>query len=295
VVDRQGGPATTTVRDEPHPGVHQGDEIYLPLGNGILSSVISVKSRDPIFTYVEGIDYVVNRALGRIDILAGSGVRIDMAGTGMDLYISYVVFKDTNIKYSVDSFAATSELSLLDNSLLLGATYSEDQNHVISGPANNSLRGSRSTTLYASGRHDIFNYRLAYRNVETGNQSYQAIEGNGRANWNTYNSTFSLDARNRYYLYDATPVNEGYSENSAEVTAAYVRNILTNMKFTLQANFIDSRSDLRGAKDSLSLQSSYSIMLNKTYITMSGQTAWTFYNGGIWRDDSLHIDLTRYF
>jgi hypothetical protein len=295
LVDRRVGSATTTVLEELHPGVHQGDAIDLPLGDGTLRSVVSVKSRSPVFTYVEGVDYMVNLALGRIDILAGSGVRIDMPGTGMDLYISYVVFKDPLISFVIDSFSATSELSLLDNNLQLGASYSDEQQTVISGPAKNSLRDSRSMMLYVSGRHAMFNYRLSYRNVVSGDQSYQAIEGTGRASWDTYNSSFSLVARDRYYLYGANPSTAGYSENSAELSVSYLRNIMTNMKLTVQTNVLDTRSELRGAKDSLSLRAGYIIMLNKTTITMSGQTAWMLYNGGTTRDDSAHVDITRYF
>lgn len=295
LVDRRVGSTTITVIEELHPGVHQGDAIDLPLADGTLRSVVSVKSRNPVFTYVEGVDYVVNSVLGRIDILAGSGVRIDMTGTGMDLYISYVVFKDPLIKFVTNSFSATSELSLLDNNLQLGASYSDEQQAVISGPAKNSLRDSRSMMLYVSGRHDIFNYRLSYRDVVSGNQAYQAIEGSGRARWDSYNSSFSLMARDRYYMYDTNSATVGYSENTAELSASYIRNILTNMKLSVQTNVLDIRSELRGAKDSLSLQSTYLIILNKTTITMSGQTAWTLYNGGISRDDSVHIDITRNF
>jgi hypothetical protein len=81
----------TVVRDKLHSAVHQGDVISLTLGSQILQGVANVTSRNPIFTYVEGVDYTVNYVLGRIIINAGGGVRIDMDGSGTDLYVSYSV------------------------------------------------------------------------------------------------------------------------------------------------------------------------------------------------------------
>ena len=295
VVDRQLGSASTSVIDEPHPGVHQGDAIDLRLGGGTLNSVVSVKSRNPLFTYVEGIDYTVNLALGRIDILAGGGVRIDLSGTGTDLYISYVYSKDPVVKYANDSLSVDSELSLFKDIIQFGAAFISARQTLISGPVTNSLQDTRSMTLYVSGRYDIFNYRLSYRDVTSGNQAYQSLEGMGRAAWNTSNSSVTLMARDRYNKYDANSSSVGYSENSAELSALYQRNILSYMRLNVQANVIDLRSDLRDTKDTLSLLASYSIQMNKTAIIMSGQTVWSFYNGGTTRDDSFHLDITRYF
>jgi hypothetical protein len=295
VVERRLGSANATVVDELHPGVHQGDGINLLLDSGTLRSVISVKSRNPVVTYVENIDYTVDFALGRINISAGSGARIDATGTGTDLYISYIVFKDPLISFAKNVLTASTDLGLLNYKYQIGASYTDERETLISGPPSNSLQDSRSLMAYFGGNHDIFNYRLNYQNVVAGSKAYQAIEGTGRTAWSSSSYSVSLMARDRYNKYDATTVAAGYYENMAEFSLLYIQNILSTARLTLQSNVIDIRSDIRNPRDSMSLRAVYSVELNKTTIAMSGLTAWTLYNGGTTRDDMVNIDISRKF
>lgn len=295
LVDRNVSSGMTTVRDERHATVHQGDVIQLALADGTLRSVSAVTSRNPIFTYIEGVDYTVNYTLGRITILSGGGVRIDMDGTGTDLYITYTLYKDPKLKYSSDTLSLTSGLSLLDSRLNIGASWSKSGQTVISGPALNSLQNSRSLSLYISGNYNPYFASFAYRNLVVGDLTSQAFEGNVMAHWQTANANFSLTARDTYNVYDATLNSVAYWDNNADMTISYSRYLMSNTMLTLQGNANDSRAELQPTKDSLSLRVNSQTVFNKITINLNGQTAWIFDQNGTTRNDSVHVDLTRYF
>jgi hypothetical protein len=293
--DRNVSSGMTTVRDELHVGVHQGDVIQLALSDGMLRSVSAVTSRNPIFTYVEGVDYTVNYALGRITILSGGGVRIDMDGTGTNLYLTYTLYQDPQLKYSTDSLSLSSGLTLFDNQVNLGAAWTKSGQTVISGPVVNTLQDSRSLMLYVGGNYDTSSVRFSYRSEVSGNLSSKSYEGNISTHWQTTNGTISLTARDSYNTYDATLTSVAYWDNNADMTISYSRNIMANTMLTLQGNANDSRYELQTTKDSLSLRANCQITLNMVSINLSGQTYWIFDQNGTSRNDSFHIDLTRYF
>ncbi|MFZ4855053.1 MAG: hypothetical protein ACOYL3_01530 [Desulfuromonadaceae bacterium] len=298
LVDRDVVSSTVTVTDQLHRAVHQGDVIVLDLNDGTLLSLSAVTSRNPIYTYVEGVDYTVNYTLGRITILSGGGVSIDMDGSGTDLYISYTVYQNPRIKYATDSVALTSNLALFNNQINIGSTWSQAKQKVISGPTLNTLQGSRALSLYVNGTYNTFNGGLTYRNELMDRLSYQVFEGNGSVNWNTSNATVSLTAHDIYTMYGATSTSAAYSENSSNATVSYGRTIMSNASLVLQANASDIRSDVRPAKDTLGLQGRFQIELNKFSINLTGQTVWVFYSNSsssTSRSDSVYVNLARYF
>lgn len=294
LVDRNLSTGITTVRDELHPVVHQGDTINLALSGGTLRS-IEITSRNPIFTYVEGVDYTVNYSLGRITILTGGGVRIDMDGTGTDLYLTYSVYKDPQLKYTANMLSLISNLTLLDNQINLGASWQKTGYSVISGPATNSLQDVHSLMLYVSGSYDSTTVRVTYQNEVTGELKSQTYDGNVSTIWQTANATISLSARDSYSKYEGTSTSAAYRENTSDVVLMYTRNILTDTTLILQGNANDSRSDLRPARDSLSLRGSCQFSVNKIFFNLFAQTAWMIEKNSTSRTDSALINLIRYF
>lgn len=295
VVDRQVGSDTVTIYDERHANVHQGDVITLALSGGVLRRVNAVTSRNPIYTYVEGVDYVVNYALGRISILSGAGVSIDMDGAGTDLYITYTLFQDPKIKYATETLSLTSNLALYAKQLNVGAAWTQTKQSLISGPVRNNLQGSRSLSLYVNGNYDTYSGDLSYRNEAMETQSYQTLEGNGTSVWQFSQSTISLTAHDIYTRYDASLTAAAYNENSANLSLSFSRSIMTNAYFSLQANFSDARSDLRPTKNALGLQAKYNITFNLITINLTGQSIWVFDTGGTARNDSVYVNFARYF
>lgn len=295
LVDRSVGSGTTTVRDELHPAAHQGNVIKLVLPGVTLRSVTAVSSRNPTFSYVEGIDYTVNYALGRITILSGGRVRIDMDGAGSDLYITYTVYKDPQIKFSSDSLALGSNLSLFNSQLTLGGSLSKSGQKIISGPTNNSLQDSRSLSLHVGGNYDSLSVRVSYSNETTGDQVYQSYEGELSAELPTDFASISLTAHDNYNIYGASEKFAAYRENTAALSLSLSKNILSNMTLSLSGSASDSRSELQPATNSLSLRVSSQYSLNLISINLFGQSSWNFNTNGTTRNDSVHADLTRYF
>lgn len=295
LTDRQLSSGTTTITAEPHPKIHQGEVIELALGDGTLSNVSAVMSRNPLFTYVEGVDYTVNYPLRRITILSGVGVRIDMDGNGTDLFLSYTVYKDPQLKYSSDRLSLSSQLSLFSKQLTLGSAWSKTRQKLIGGPVENSLQDSSSLMLYVGGDYDNFSCRFSYLNEETGGLKYQTFEGNSSTRLQTSRSTLALTASDSYTLYDASSTSAAYRENSAVVSASYSRNMILNSQFTLSGTLSDLRSELRSATESLSLRANYRISINAFTITLYALSTWVFDSYGTTRSDSFHAGLTKYF
>ena len=296
MVDRQMGTPLTTIVEELHAAVHQGDSITLSLGDGVLNRVVSVKSRNPLFTYVEGIDYTVNYILGSIDVRVGTGVRIDMTGGGTDLYVSYDIYKNPQEKYTSISSSVSSDLSLLSGKLQLGMAYAESRQTVSSGSEVHDIQdNSRSAMLYLGGKYDTLNYRISFHDAVSRGQGYRGADATATLLWDPGTALINLVLRDRYYIYDASQTASRNSENSGEVSLSYLKNVSMNSRLTLLTTFADLRSDSKGAVDSLSLRAVYLVQMNNSTITVSGQSAWSFSNGKTIRDDYLHVDFVRYF
>jgi len=293
LTDRQVSTGITTVRDELHPNVRQGEIIQLSLAGATLRS-ITITSRNPIFTYVEGVDYTVNYTLGRITILSGGGVKIDMDGNGTDLYCTYTSYLDPQIKYSTDRFSLISSLTLFQGDVTLAGAWSQIRQNLISGPVVNGLQDSRSLRFSASGRYDSYSGLLAYQKEDTGKLSYQTIEMNGTAGWQSSASQYSLTLRDAYSRYDGTATTAAYSENSADLLLTYSRGLFDG-QLTLQGTAHDLRSDQRPTRDSLSLRMIYIINLNMATVKLSGQSVWLIESDERSRNESVHVELIRYF
>ncbi|HIJ97179.1 MAG TPA: hypothetical protein HPP94_15870 [Desulfuromonadales bacterium] len=295
LVDRQVSSSTTYVSDELSKIIHQGDTIDLTVGDGTLRSVTSVKSEDRLTTYTEGVDYTVNYALGRIFILSGGGVTIDMAGTGSRLYLSYTIFKDPQLTYSTDSVSVTSNLMLFDNLVSLGASWSDIKRTLIHGPEDNGLKGSQTMTFFVGSNYNTTTTRFSYRKATTGDFRTQTLEGSGSTSFSTGRALISIGLQNSYNMYGATLTASGYRENLANATLSYSRDILQTLKLVIDGNVNDVRSEIKPAKDSLSLRAKVQSAWNMFTINLTGQTVWIFETSSTSRNDSLHIDFSRYF
>jgi hypothetical protein len=295
LVDRQVSSGTTYVTDELSKTIHQGDTIDLTVGDGVLRTVISVKSEDRLTTYTEGIDYTVNYALGSISILSGGGVSIDRAGNGSRLYLSYTIYKDPQLTYSSDMLSFTSNVTLFDNLVSLGAAWSDVSRTLIHGSDDNNLKGSRTLTFFIGSNYDSTTTHFSYRKSTTKDFTSQTFEGTGTASFSTGRSIFSLGLQDNYSIYDATLTTSGYRENLANATLSYSRDISQTLKLTLDGNVNDVRSGLKSPKDSVALRAKAQSIWNMFTINLNGQTVWIFETNGTTRNDSLHIDFSRYF
>jgi len=293
VIDNRLGSSVLTVSNEFHPGVHQGDVITLPIpGGNLLRSVISVTSSNPIFTYSELSDYTIDFNLGQITIVRGG--LIDTTGGGADIQISYTVSLNAVLKYANDSLSANCDLSLFDGKYSVGGAYSEQRMSLISGSAQNNLRDSNMKQVYFTGNTNPFNYRFAYTDIVTGVLGIRTLEGAGQYTKDFPLVTLLLHATERYTMYGATSTLAANTENAAEFSVVSIWN-LQRMKLTTSANLLDSRGGTRGGTDFFFLRASSRMAFNKLAVALDGQTGWNFSGGSYRRDDSITLDITRYF
>ena len=292
VVENKLGSSALTVLNELHPDAFQGSLITLD-PRGILTSVISVTSTDPLFTYLEGFDYTVD--LARQEIYIEPGGRIDTTGDGTDLRISYTVYVDPLLEYAIDTRILGGSMTFAGGRYSVGASYLAQEMSLIHGPDQNSLRDSSMKRVYLNGKKNRLTYRVSLSESVVGNMSAQSFEGTTQYEWQSSLGRFNFVGSERYSKYDATQTSPAYGENVVTLSVGGVRSISSRTKITLSANAYDSRRDLRSAKDIVSLRGALYTTLNKVTLALEGQTSWNFSEGANTRDDTFTIDFSRTF
>ncbi len=291
VDDRNVASSVTTVQNQILPGVHQGDTITLPLSGGMLSTVISIINRAQAITYTQGVDYTVNFALGAIYILPGGKIDNPATPSGVDLSISYTYLLNPTMKYDSNTFSGSTNITLFNGAYSLGGSYTQQRYSNVVGATNDTLRNLRTIQLNFGGSRESSNYRIMLTDSVLGDLHTDTAEGNGQYNW----EDLSLTLIERYALYGASQTSIGYRENTTQCTLAYAKPIYSNILFSATTSLMDVRSTIRTTTDYATFRGSLKIFLNKLTITMVGQTGWTFSGGATTRDDSLNVNVTRYF
>jgi hypothetical protein len=291
VDDRNVASSLTTVQNQIFPGVHQGDTITLPLSGAVLRTVISIINRVQAITYTEGVDYTVNYALGIIYILPGGKIDNPATPSGVDLSISYTYFLNPTLKYDSNTFSGSTNITLFNGAYSLGGSYTQQRYSNVVGAPDNSLRNLRTIQLNFGGSRESSNYHITLTDNILGDLHSDTVDGNGQYNW----EDLSLTLVERYALYSASLTSVGYRENTTQCTLAYARPVFSNAQFSATTSLMDVRSSIRKTTDYATFRGSLKIFLNKLTITMVGQTGWTFSGGATTRDDSLNVNVTRYF
>lgn len=287
VVDSRLAGSHLSITDEVHTVPPPGEFIVLPLSGGILNRVESVRSSNTFVTYEEGVDYTVDFARGQVSIVVG---RI---ATGTELRISYTVLPPTG-KYANNSIFMNARVTFLAGRYSLGGAYSQHWMNLLEGPADNTLRDSSTKRLYFSGNLNPLSYLFSYTQSLVGDLETQWFEASGQYSRDSRFGRFSLAATERYSRYGATPTAEAFTENTATCSAVYLRNLFANARLTLSADAFDSRSELRGPRDIVSLRGSLQYTLNKMSLSFDGRSQWGFSRGTTTRDDTVSFDFLRY-
>jgi len=287
VVDRNVASSVTTVPPYTYT-VHSGDTVSLSLSGGTLNrNSVTITAQG--ITYTEGTDYTVNYDLGTIYIVPGG--RIDTQGTGEVITISYTYFLNPTLKYNDNTFTGNTNITLFNGAYSLGGSYSQQRYSDIVGATNDTLRNLRTIQLHFSGSQENSNYRILLTDSVLGDLRTDTAEGNGLYNW----ENLSLTLIERYALYGASETSVAYRENTTQCTLAYARPLYSNVQLSTTTSLMDVRSSIRKTNDYATFRASLKILLNKLTITMVGQTGWTFSGGSTTRDDSLNVNVTRYF
>lgn len=289
VVDSRLAAPVLYITDEPHTAPAPGEFIVLPLSGGILNSdPVVVRSIIPLFRYDEFVDYTVDRDRGQISTVVGGRI-----AAGTELLISYTVSSPI-VKYANNSIFMNVSMTFLAGRYSLGGSYSQHGMNLLEGPADNTLRDSSTRHLYLSGNLNPLSYLVSYTQSLVGDLETQWFEGTGQYSLDSRFGRFSLAATERYSRYGATPTAEAFTENTATCSVVYLRNLFANARLTLSANAFDSRSELRGPRDVVSLRGSLQYSLNKMSLSFDGRSQWGFFRGTTTRDDTVSFDFLRY-
>jgi hypothetical protein len=290
VVDRNVSSSMTTVQNQSFT-VHSGNTITLPLSGGVLNTIISIRNLALGITYTENADYTVNLALGTIYILPGGKIDSPTAPSGVVLSISYTYNLGPNLKYDSNTFSGSTSIVLLNGAYTLGGSYTQQIYSNIVGATNGSLRNLRTIQLNFNGSRKKSNYNITLTDSVLGDLHTDTVEGNGQYFW----EDLTLTLVERFALYGASESSVGYRENTTQCTLAYTKPIYSNVLFTSTTSLLDVMNSIQQTANYATFRGSLKILLNKLTITMVGQSGWTFTGGTTTRDDSLNINVTRYF
>lgn len=293
VIDNHVGSATISFHDIPLTGVKPGDILPLKITNGVLKTVTSVRSLDPVYTFQEGVDYTVDYVQGQL-IFQQDGM-IGRFPQGIDLLVSYNTFIDPILKYASDSYNINGGLTFQGGRYSIGAAYNSQWTTLLSGPSENSLRDSSSKMVYFNGNAEALTYRVSFTDSEMGSFSTRYLDSSGQYIKDLVIGRFAFSGTERYTWYSSNGTTPAYGENTTSLAASGVRNLTSRLRLTVSGNLYDSRSDAKSPKDMASLRANLLFVLNKTMITMDGQTSWSFSAGSVTRNDNVSIDFSRQF
>lgn len=288
--DQNFGNTLVIARDELHHLVQQGDFITLTTANN-LSSVTFVKSRLPDRTYVEGIDYLVQLPLGRIEILNGGTIL-----PGSDLYITYTTtINNPRSAFNTDTRGVSGSISLFQNRYLLAGDATQQDETLVSGnTAGNTLYNSSTYHLRGEANFTDNKFVSEYASYDTGATKYWYLSGG----WNFIKKTSMADVsfflQDRYTKFESVSGSIPYGENVANTGSTYSRNLLNWLRLATSVNYAKTSGD-RVSRDYVFFRTVLQGRVNMLQINLSGQTIWRQSSGQISRDDAIHFDITRTF
>lgn len=278
------------VPNEEHLVSAQGDQIALDF-SGQLVTVQSVTSTVPAMTYVEGIDYRVNTATGKVEILIGGGI-----APNTTIFISYTGQVNRKLRFQTDLANATALLSMKNGRYVVGANYSENSQTALSGEATEQgLVRSRVFDLRGSVNYANLSYGAEFTYTDSTQETLTQYGAfwDRTTHW-TDADTVRLYLRDTYTRYGGSETSRPYDLNVISATGTYNRSLYNWLRLALGLNLSDSRRAgsatevviFRGGIDGTIRQLTYSLHL---------QTAYRVSGPFESRDDSLQFTLTRYF
>lgn len=294
--DRQTVPTDIVFREEEHKMAHQQD-IFILNNFQPIKAVTAIISKAPDITYTEGIDYTVDLATGRVTIQPGG--KIDPAGDGMNIYISYSVTINSSSKFTTDTVTFFDSLSFARGKYILSGTYTMQNQSLVSGNAN-GLYDTRLASLKAQANLGDSVLSVEYHNNDVNKQKFSYIESELTSRLNFPLTTLTLDFKDRYTMNGSNDAIPAYNENTASVAAAVSRNLTEKIQGTLAVNAVDDRRD-GAVNDFLFGKVMVMARFNKLTINVTAQSTMRIKNiatpktNTTSRDDYFHITFTRVF
>lgn len=281
-----------SARDEAHTVQQRGD-IITPNLAGQLVQVTTVKSLGPPeFVYQPEIDYHVDLATGRIEVLATGTIN-----PGTTLYITYEVVLNPNVDFTTDTQNYQAALGLLNGRYNLVASYGSSQQQKTSGVAASALNDTSTLLLSGEARYEASSYNVEYGKVTTtgGNVSHVAGACAYESNWGT-SSRLKLTARNTYSVHERTSdgASTKYNQNVISASASYSQKVLEGFRLVMVANASDSRMD-NVASDAVGLRAGLDGSYNSLTLSFAAGTVYRFGSGETMQDNYVNAKISRIF
>lgn len=297
VTDRKGVATDLQVRNEPHTVTQANDIILLLIAGPLEPGSVTVQGFSvppanaqipPDKIFIEGIDYTVDYALGRINW----GPIVPSVPA---ILISYTSRLDPSVKYSTDTMNLGGTLSLQNGHYLLsGFLYTQDRQQ-ISGQSQNGLYQSRVGILRFQGFAENQNYSLQYTDYVAGPSKYRYVEGSWRYIRQGPRSSLQSQVTDRYTMYEAAGATAGYAHNSLNTSASWTRDLFGTAQLLLSLNFIDERGGRALASDNIFLRATLRARFNKFTASLYGSSGWRIFGTSQERDDYVRLEVKRFF
>jgi hypothetical protein len=268
--------------------------------NFVDQASIVVRSADPAklsVRYSAGTDYFVEQS--------GNQTKLTFIGSttisnGDKLLVSYNFTVNPNIKFETDSRSVGASLSLFRNRYNLRGSYSESEQHLLSG-ATDSLRLEKQTsyTLGADTRWERTSLSLNYNLSQSNQTQQQGFEGTATHDREFSAGTAAFQLRDAYTTTQRDGVDLG---GGTETTSTNTLNLSGSFKTVLFGNvaslFRTSYTHAGGSgasRDFFSVGANFNTSYRRFVITLRSQINWQSLVDYTTRSESVRLDITRFF
>ena len=260
----------------------------------VLIDTIEVRDASPLIRiapYVRGVDYDVVQVGAFTELIFFGPLITD----GKSLLISYSHLSNPSIKYQTNSHRLGSSLALAGGYSFYSSFESSDQ-QLLSGNANliqlNSSLGYKIGFAIDKG---LFSYGAENSYLDSTLDKHTTFEGFVRKTYYFPKSRLLYQVRDRFTSYGKTSVNpRDHSENSLSATANYTTPAFSHAVAVVTAAFTDTRGGTI-VRDDAELSAHLQWGYGKLFVKLAGKLNWRLLAGMMSLDESLNIELKRYF
>lgn len=274
----------------------------------IVPGTIVVRSLDESITYLVDVDYTVEQR-GRLTFLI-----ISFDGSipeGVTLLVDYEVDIKPSIKYATNVRNINGLLLLYGRRLRIFAGLDDYDQETLSGradPTNLIKHRTYRGGLEITGKE--LTLRAEYTNHDSTTSVYQSVDGSLRYRKDFDVSSLTLQVKDRITFREnpaatvteiivpgiitkTTTINETETENVFVLGADYRRTLLRVAKVKLAAEYLNKSGLNR--RDALSLGMAFQARLGKMIAELKSNVSWLMTSLSKRRDDTVRLEITRYF
>jgi hypothetical protein len=215
---------------------------------------------------------------------------------GKNLKITYNYLLNPDIKYSTSSRSVGGSLSFLDRRYTVFADYFESKQDLLAGQADLLILINQvSYDVGISSDFDNFSSGLKYAKSDSEQDRQESVYAHSRFNYNLETGSIMFQANDTYTRYGKTVYRPTeHTENVFNTGLTYTRPFAENSLLTITSNYTSVSGGSIG-RDNVSLGINYQISIGKLAFTVSGKTIFEKLGSTTYRNDNLHMQLSRYF